>query len=267
MSNSLPRANKNLGQHFLNDQSIISSICNDYVKEADCIIEVGPGPAILTRKLSTLNLPYHVIEKDIRFKQNLTQYLDETQITFADILTIELSELIANLGWEGKKIWFVSNLPYNIGVPILIKFMQNTNIHFMSLMFQKEVGLKIIPETSSKKGMGSLHALCTNFFNCKLLLNVPPSSFSPPPKVDSVVISMDKKENNIIPLAKFKHFEKFLRNIFQFKRKQCFKILKMSYSESDILSSLKELNILPTSRAETFNLKTIQQLFTLLEKE
>ena len=65
--NKLPQANKTLGQHFLRDQNIITKITTDFSLDCDIIVEVGPGPAVLTRNLAAHKKPFFVIEKDDRF--------------------------------------------------------------------------------------------------------------------------------------------------------------------------------------------------------
>jgi 16S rRNA (adenine1518-N6/adenine1519-N6)-dimethyltransferase len=96
MKLELPLANKSLGQHFLKDHSVIDQICNDFKNIAEAIVEIGPGPGILTESLSLRSkaesIPFHVIEKDDRFPPYLLQFIDESQITMTDALAVNLSE-------------------------------------------------------------------------------------------------------------------------------------------------------------------------------
>ena len=177
---SLPRANKDLGQHFLRDQNIIKKITDDFAGQAASILEVGPGPGILSERLASHGIPYHVIEKDDRFPEYLSKFISEDQITLQDALTVDFEKLIADLKLESP-IWMVSNLPYNVGTPLFVKFLQVPEIKFMSLMFQREVADKVIAiDTRKGKEMGSLMALSKNYFDVKLLCKVPPGAFSPP---------------------------------------------------------------------------------------
>ena len=77
---SLPTADKSLGQHFLRDQKVINQITDDFVNEAEALIEIGPGPGILTKFLAQHKIPYHVIEKDPRFPELLKEFIPEENI-------------------------------------------------------------------------------------------------------------------------------------------------------------------------------------------
>ena len=201
-SMSLPRANKNLGQHFLKDQSVINKICNDFSDEAQLIYEVGPGPGILTKHLTNHELPFEVFEKDDRFPELLADWVKPEDIHLCDATTIDFQKHQDESIHKGKKTWLVSNLPYNVGVPLLMNFIRSPNIKYMTLMLQKEVGLKIRPDTNKKKfkDMSSLMALTQNYFDVKTLCLVPPGAFIPPPKVDSIVISLKRLESPVIAL-------------------------------------------------------------------
>jgi len=256
----LPRANKDLGQHFLRDQNVIFDICDDFKDDAEAIIEIGPGPGILTQHLAQHSQPFQVIEKDQRFPEYLKKFIGEDQINLTDALDVDYCEFFKEKEFDQKKIWLVSNLPYNVGSPLLVKFLQVSDIKYMTLMFQKEVAEKVY------KTMGSLMSLSANYFDVKLLCKVPPGAFQPPPKVESAVVTMVRKENPVVPLEEFRDYEKFLRKLYQFKRKQVGKVLKTSFDTEKIEAALEEAGLKRTDRAETFNLEEVQLLYKLLEK-
>lgn len=266
VNNKLPFANKDLGQHFLRDDKVINQICNDLVNEAEAIIEVGPGPGILTRNLHGHGKPFYVIEKDERFPELLREFMPAENILLQDALTVNLDEFISTRDMDDKKIWLVSNLPYNVGVPLMINFIQCEKIKYMTLMFQKEVADKVIPfMTREGKAMGSLMALTQNYFDVKLLCKVPPGAFQPPPKVDSAVISLSRKENPEIPLSEFRKYEKYLRAVFLHKRKQLGKVLKASFASDKVEQAFINLGIDKTVRAEALGLDKIQALYKELK--
>jgi len=262
--NELPFAIKKLGQHFLNDKDIISKITGDFEGMAQAILEIGAGPGILTEKLAGRNIPYHVIEMDQRFFPHLKEHISEDQITMGDALKINLNELIDQLNWCDKKILVVSNLPYNISVPLTLRFVKTPAINMMTLMFQKEVANKIF-STRKKNSMGSLMSLTQTFFDIKPLCQVPPAAFIPPPKVDSSVLSFSRKSESQIPLEKFADFEAFLRLLFSMKRKQVGNILKSQFNAEKLEMAFSESQISATDRAETFNLEQVHILYTLLK--
>lgn len=130
-------------------------------------------------------------------------------------------------------------------------------------MFQREVADKAFPiNTREGKAMNSLLALSQNYFEVSLLCKVPKGAFQPPPKVESAVLSFMRRDNPVVPLAEFKSFEKFLRHLFQFKRKQIGKILKSYQSDTNkIDETLERIGRIQTDHAESFKLEEIQQLY------
>lgn len=270
MKLDLPLANKSLGQHFLKDQNVIKKITADFAQEAQAILEIGPGPGILTEGLAQRaqaeGLPFFVIEKDDRFPEYLRQFIGEDQITMTDALAVNLSAFFVEKNIADKKIWLVSNLPYNISTPLLINFIKAPEIKLMTLMFQKEVADKVFPFSTTKNFMGSLHALAMSYFDCELLLKVPPGAFTPPPKVDSAVLTMKRKEFPLVPLEDFNRFEKFLRVLFAQKRKQLGGLLKSSFEPLLIEQAFSALSIPLTIRAEALTLEQVIALYGTLKK-
>lgn len=260
----LPIADKSLGQHFLRDQKVINAICDDFKEKADGILEIGPGPGILTEFLAKTKLPFHVIEMDTRFLPYLTQFIQADQINFKDALKVNLEEFIKEK-YSGTNLWLVSNLPYNVGSPLLINFLQSQQIKYMTLMFQKEVADKVFPFATTKNFMNSLLVLSQTYFECELLLKVPPGAFMPPPKVDSAVLTMKRREIPLIPLAEFSTLEKFLRLMFSQKRKQLGGLLKSNYSTDKLEEVFVKLKLPLTIRAEALTLDEVLKLYRMLK--
>ena len=261
----LPQANKTLGQHFLVDNKVITKITEDFKDQAHAIVEVGPGPGILTESLSKHGLPLHVIDKDERFPEYLKQFVDEDKIHITDALEWDLEKGFVD--WEyPKDIWMVSNLPYNVSTPLLIQFIKAPSLKYMTLMFQREVADKVFPiDTREGKAMNSLLALSQNYFEVSVLCKVPPGAFQPPPKVDSAVLSFTRRESPIIGLDSFKSYERFLRTLFQFKRKQMGSNLKSSYPKEKLEAALEACGLERSQRAESLKLEQIQKLYLQLE--
>ncbi len=260
---NLPKPNKALGQHFLIDQDIIEKITTDFAQVAQAIVEIGPGPGILTKDLAAHNLPLHVIDKDERFPEYLRTLMPEKDIHIEDALAFDFTTAFNDWGWDDlTPLWLVSNLPYNISSPLLVKFLQVQKITLMTLMFQREVADKVFPiDTRKGKAMNSLMALCQTYFTVQLLCKVPPESFDPPPKVDSAVLSFKRLEQPLIPIDQFKAFEKYLRKVFAHKRKQLGTVLKPHYEYSTLEAAFEKCNLVRTVRAEALKLSDIQNLF------
>ena len=249
---------KALGQHFLKDKSLIEKITSDFASACDVIIEVGPGPGALTESLSQKNKPFYLIEFDSRFIENLTKWVSRDHIYEEDALNFDfktISKLHPN-----QKIWLVSNLPYNISAPLFLKFTQELEIQYMTLMFQKEVGDKTYPRADEKYLMNSLLTISMNFWKAKLLSKVKPGAFNPPPKVDSVVVSYERKTPEI---SDFHAFEKFSKNLFSLRRKQIGQSLKPLNLSVDEISSFP---VNPKLRAEALSYEQVLKLFDFFKK-
>ncbi len=259
---TLPRADKRLGQHFLRDAHIIEMITSDHQDGDHAILEIGPGPAVLTPHLAKRGRPFAVIEMDTRFEELLRPITDNIHI--GDALDVDLNEFIATT-FPGKEVLLVSNLPYNVSVPLLTKFIETPAITRMTLMFQKEVADKVYRE--GKNAMGSLMALTCAYFEVKPLCKVPPGAFIPPPKVDSAVISLKRREKPLIAFEQMKQYEKFLRLFFAQKRKQLGSVLKSSYDITKVEAALAQIGHDRTIRAEALNLNDVIQLFNSLETQ
>tara|TARA_R110002072_G_scaffold534_6_gene3932 strand:- start:108227 stop:109030 length:804 start_codon:yes stop_codon:yes gene_type:complete len=256
-----PQANKSLGQHFLIDQNVIELITTNFTEVAKNVLEVGPGPGVLTKHLASKDLPIFLVEKDARFPALLKEYVNEDDIFLHDALKFDFEEKFKEKNW--KDVWLVSNLPYNVSSPLLVQFLQLPSIKYMTLMFQREVADKAFPiDTRVGKAMNSLLALTQNYFEVSLLCKVPQGAFQPPPKVESAVLSFVRRDEPLIPLAEFKAYERFLRHLFRFKRKQVGKILKSYQTDIDkVNEALSAVGRDRTDRAESFKLEEIQKLY------
>ncbi len=253
-----PKANKQFGQHFLHGQNVIQKITSPLPPEIDCIVEVGPGPAVLTPILKSYGLPTFVIEMDQRFVELLSPVVGEDFIYRQDALEFDWIAFLKKYNW--KKIWLVSNLPYNVSVPLTLSFLKRPEIKHMTLMYQKEVAEKILPKNISNS-MNSLHVLCSSQFHLQHVVYAPPGAFSPPPKVDSQVLNFSRKNSPDISLNELTEFESFLRVCFGHRRKQLGGILKNFYGLELSNQILNESEIKPDVRSESLTYNQILSLF------
>lgn len=261
----LPPTKKHLGQHYLKDQQLIAKICNDFSSQAAGLVEVGPGPGILTKELAALNRPLIVLEKDPRFLESLQKILPLSSIFIADALICPLAEILKEQQLPAP-LWLVSNLPYNISVPLLMRFLQIPEISYLTLMFQQEVAEKILPPPLQKNTTNSLMCLLQNYFDIRLLAKARPGAFLPPPQVDSMVLSFTRLPDPAIPLTQSHAFEEFLRKLFAWRRKQLGKVLAAQFPTMPVAQILQEVAIVPNARAETLSLSQILAIYRALSK-
>ena len=257
MSHKFPMANKSFGQHFLNSPTVINKITSPLPDGVDCIVEIGPGPAVLTPHLVKYGKPVFVIEMDERFVELLAPVVGAENIYRQDALLFDWQKFLDEKGF--KSIWLVSNLPYNVSVPLTLSFLRIPQITHMTLMYQKEVAQKILPN-DPRNAMGSLHVMCRSQFDLKHVVYAPPGAFVPPPKVDSQGLGFSRKSGDI-PLAEIDAFESFLRLSFGQRRKQLGGILKGEWGAEKTLARLQAAGIDPQVRAEALTYEQVLKLF------
>ena len=241
---------KKLGQNFLKSNSIVKRIVDiSGVDENSLVIEVGPGGAIMTRELAIKAKNVLAYEIDHDLSDELSKRLDgfdNVNILFQDFLDSDLSFDVSN--YEYDKLYFVSNVPYYITTPIILKILKS-NVKFdnIVMMVQKELGERICSKPGSRN-YGSITVLLNYYYNIKIEFQVSRNNFIPVPNVDSVVISFKEKENKFY-VKDIDFFERIVRDSFQFKRKTIRNNLK-KYDLEKILQVLKKYNYDLSVRSE-----------------
>jgi len=240
----LVKAKKHLGQHFLKDENIAKKIADTLSEiDYDTVLEIGPGMGVLTKYLLKKDFTTHVIEIDTESVEYLkVHYLNlADKIISKDFLKIDLTEYFGN-----EQVAIIGNFPYNISTQIVFKTLENRHqIPEFAGMFQKEVALRIAEKEGSKV-YGILSVLTQAFYDVEYLFTVPPTVFNPPPKVDSGVIRLVRKENYTLPVNE-KLFYKVVKTAFQQRRKT-------------LRNSLKTLNLSDSLREDSIFAKRPEQL-------
>ena len=207
---------KKYGQNFLINKDIIKKILTDIKINSQNILEIGPGNLALTKPIiDKMPNRYIGIEIDQDFKSKINDKPILSNILFDDALKIDEKLLFHN-----QSFTIISNLPYNISSQLLIKWclLQNDHncINEMVLMFQKELGERILSDCNSKK-YGSLSVLVQAFFDIKKKVIVNKECFNPVPKVESAVLHFLPLKKNRIKKEKFQNLQKitkfFLMNV------------------------------------------------------
>ena len=210
------KAKKKLGQHFLNDLSIAAKIANTLRFDTyDKVLEIGPGMGVLTQYLPFEKGNVHLIEIDhesIDYLKNKYP-LREQNIIEGDFLKYDLNNLFGS-----EPFAIIGNFPYNISTQIVFKTLEHrAQIPFFSGMFQKEVAERICEPPGTKK-YGILSVLAQLFYTATYEFTVPPNVFTPPPKVDSGVLTLKRKENYTLNCNEQLLF-KIVKMSFQLRRK------------------------------------------------
>lgn len=253
-----PEANKSFGQHFLNSPTVINKITSPLPEGTQAIVEVGPGPAVLTPHLKRYDLPIYVIEMDERFVELLSPVVGAENVFREDALKFDWQSFLMEK--RLSHIWLVSNLPYNVSVPLTLSFLRIPQITNMTLMYQKEVAEKFLPK-DPRNSMNSLHVLARTQFDINHVVYAPPGAFVPPPKVDSQVIHFKRKTRSDIELQNIDPFESYLRLLFGQRRKQIGGILRQEWGAELTTSSLEMAKLAPNMRSEALKYQDVLNLY------
>ncbi len=180
-------ARKRFGQHFLSDKSIINDIVDAInPKAGQAMVEIGPGLAALTQPLVERLGQLTVIELDRDLAVRLRLH-GQLQVIQSDVLKVNFADLFAA---GTQKLRVVGNLPYNISTPILFHLLDFVDcIEDQHFMLQKEVIDRMVAKPDSSD-YSRLSVMLQWRYSMANILFVPPTSFDPPPRVDSAVVRM-----------------------------------------------------------------------------
>lgn len=252
---------KSLGQNFLHDESILDSIVEgaDVCKD-DLVIEIGPGVGSLTAKLLQKAAEVVSIELDndlIPILENELSQEENFTLIHDDALKVDFKEIIK----DHKSVKLVANLPYYVTTPIIVKLLKEQyNFKSLTIMIQKEVAERIDAEPNCKE-YGSLSLLVQYYCNTKIIKRVSPGAFIPQPKVDSIVIRLDRLEKTRVDVTDEDLMFKIIRNAFNMRRKTLLNGVKfLNMKKEDILKAFENASIDPKRRGETLSLEEFRNL-------
>ena len=243
---------KKYGQNFLKNDSIPKRIVDcAKIKEDSLVIEVGPGAGILTRMLADNPNVKQVLayEIDVSLEEILDKNLCDKNnvcVIYDDFLNRDVKKDLAK--YEYSKIYVVANLPYYITTPIIMRLIDsNIDLEKIVIMIQKEVARRFSAKPDTRD-YSSISVFLNYFFDVKKEINVDRNLFNPRPNVDSMVISLTKKENNYDVKNKELFFQ-LVRDSFKFKRKTLRNNLK-GYNLDKVSKVLEKYDLDLTVRAE-----------------
>lgn len=239
-------AKKSLGQNFLLDLNLTAKIARAAGSLAGVnVIEVGPGPGGLTRAiLGTEAQSLHAIERDDR----CVEALQSLVVAAEGRLTLHAEDAM-KADYEAlcpAPRAVIANLPYNIGTVLLTGWLEHIHLFkSLTLMFQKEVADRIVAETGEKE-YGRLSIICQWLSHPEKRFDIPPSAFTPPPKITSTVVHFTPRaRTDDIPFAVM---EKITAAAFGQRRKMLRQSLKTLGIDTEKL--LADADIAGTKRAE-----------------
>ena len=206
---------KRFGQHFLTDQAVIADIVAAIRPQAeDAMVEIGPGLGALTTPLAAVLRHLHVIEidRDIIARLRRAYLPARVSVHAGDVLEFDFSAL-------QRELRVVGNLPYNISTPVLFHLARYAErIRDMHFMLQKEVVERMVAPPGGGD-YGRLSVMLQYRFDMKLLLEVAPDAFSPPPQVDSAVVRLRPRPQARLTAASEAGLAQLVRRAFSQRRK------------------------------------------------
>jgi len=259
------RADKSLGQNFLQDTSALENIAlAAEIEEDDCVLEIGPGLGSLTRYLAISAKEVTAIELDPDMLPPLKAVLKPHQnvrVVHGDILKTAISEIILK-----PEYLVVANIPYYITSAVIRHLLEsNPKPRRMVLTIQKEVAERIC----AKAGDLSLLALSVQVYGKPSIAAViPAAAFHPAPKVDSAILRIDIYDQPMIPIELLETFFKLIKAGFSQKRKTLRNSLSsglhIATTESEALLTSTGINFM--RRAETLSIDEWNGLCKILKK-
>jgi 16S rRNA (adenine1518-N6/adenine1519-N6)-dimethyltransferase len=254
---------KSLGQNFLVDDSVLNDIVDGAeVNNEDFVIEIGPGVGTLTAQLLMKAKKVTAIELDNDLIPILEKELGDNEnfnLIHKDALKVDFNEIIG----DEKSVKLVANLPYYVTTPIILKLLKDGyNFKSLTIMIQKEVAERINAEPDCKE-YGALSVLVQYYCDTRIVRSVAPTSFIPRPKVESIVIKLDRLDKPRVEPKDAKLMFELVRAGFNMRRKTLWNATKtLKVNKEKLEEAFKKSRIDPKRRAETL---TVQEFATLAD--
>jgi len=214
------RAAKGIGQHFLVDRSVLAAIVDAAeLTENDDVLEIGPGPGVLTAALAARARSVTAVEVDERMVAVLRDTVgdrDNVRVVRADALAIDLFGL-----GDRPPTRIVANLPYQITSPLLMRFLEDVRRPSrIVVLVQDEVARRIVAQPGDAKERGFLSVFVQAFAEPAIVRRVPARSFRPPPKVDSAIVALATRATPAFAPLDQGRFVALVSDVFRHRRKQ-----------------------------------------------
>jgi 16S rRNA (adenine1518-N6/adenine1519-N6)-dimethyltransferase len=281
------RPKKSLGQHFLYDPAIGAKIVGAARLGSDSVaVELGAGRGILTRPLAATGARVIALEIDRNLAAELGSFLhgesggstgeplplpaqgaDRVELINADFTKLSLTGLLVSRGYDRCVLF--GNIPYNLTRHVLFSFLVDEveMIQSAYLMVQREVGERIVSDPGSKV-YGITSVVLQSLYDARILFRVLPGSFTPRPKVESVVLGFVPKSVPLVEPMDLRRFTRFVKCMFQQRRKTIHNSLRTFYTMSEQM--LKEVHAATAvdlqKRPEALSKEELLKLFETVDE-
>lgn len=254
-----------LGQNFIMDDDYLNLLLDlAQVGPEDRVLEIGPGPGIMTAHLAQRAKKVLAVEMDEKLRPVLSDVLDglnNVQLVFGDAMKTDLATLIHDkLGGEGYRV--IANLPYYITADLIQKMLLTRPMpESMCLMVQREAAERLMSRPGMKNWC-AFAALVRVYGECEILENVPAQRFNPPPHVDSCFIRLNLHRQELVPPEMEDLLIRMLRCCFHMRRKTLANNLKACFgvNQESALQILEDAGLGAQVRGETLEVEEIAGL-------
>ncbi|MBP7742270.1 MAG: 16S rRNA (adenine(1518)-N(6)/adenine(1519)-N(6))-dimethyltransferase RsmA [Aliarcobacter sp.] len=253
------KAKKQYGQNFLKDTTVLDRIIQSMPNNNNYVVEIGPGLGDLTKNLVKYkDITAYEVDADLIgiLKSRFAIQIEEKKLKLIHTDVLEAWEKQNTL--HDGKYDLIANLPYYIATNIILRAFEDKNCEHIVVMVQKEVAEKFTAKVTDKE-YSSLSVITESMsIDSKILFDVPPESFDPPPKIMSSILYIKKDMNKNLD----KNFNKFLKACFVQPRKKLSKNLTSLLSKESISKIYEELSINDNVRPHEVSSSLYSQMHT-----
>lgn len=254
-----------LGQHFLASPAVLRKIVEVISPRKDeVLVEIGAGKGALTMALAERAGRVIAVEKDERLIPDLERSVPaNVEVVRGDALRVDVREILSKANVPALRL--VGNIPYSISTPLLFRVLdERAHLSDCVFLFQKEVAERVTagPGTKSYAPLG---ILLHNEFEARIAFTVAPGSFSPPPKVQSALLTLRRRPAPLLPGAADEPFRAFLKAAFAERRKMLWKKLARRRDPDRLAAAYTALGLGRNVRAEELPADVLFDLFRALD--
>lgn len=265
------KLSKQLGQNFIVDPEICPQIAAMGGAEKDIgVLEIGPGAGVLTAELAARAGKVVAVELDSRLlpvlKETLAEF-DNVTVINADVLKLDLHALIKEY-FSGMRVAVCANLPYYITSPIIMALLEaKLPVESITVMVQKEAAERLCATLPSRQA-GAVTVAARWYSEPRILLEVPPEVFLPPPDVTSAVIRLDVRKEPPVKVTDEGMFFRVVKGAFSQRRKTLLNCLSAFFrlEKAETEKILHAAGVSPTARAEQLKLEDFAAVAELLPR-
>ncbi len=249
--------NKRLSQNFLIDGNVLQKLIDcAQITPNDTVLEIGPGPGVITEALLKTGAQVIAVEKDRKFANALPRLTSENlTVYWEDFLKFEMQNL-------PKRFKVISNLPFHLTTPILTKLLPlHSKVESLTLIAQEEFAKRAIAAPGSKD-FSSLTLFLEYYAHASVSFFIPATCFYPKPKVNSALIQLIPK--NPPTELNADHFFSVTRTAFGQRRKTLKRSLQKLFSAEQVSHALHEMKLTLDIRPEQLSFENFKELTQIL---